>query len=93
MGWILRILLFMLLITVVLRSAYRFLYGVIEGAGMGGGRRVSNRTRTQVTGRMVKDPVCGTYVVQGRALTAVRSGETAWFCSSECQREWLSGKA
>ncbi len=34
MGWILRILLFMLLITVVLRSAYRFLHGVIEGAGM-----------------------------------------------------------
>ena len=33
MGWLLRILLFMLLITVVLRSAYRFLYGVIEGAG------------------------------------------------------------
>ncbi len=42
---------------------------------------------------MVKDPVCGTYVVQGRALTAVRGGETAWFCSSECQRAWLSGKA
>ena len=48
MGWLLRILLFMLLITVVLRSAYRFLYGVIEGAGIGDGRRVSNRGRTQV---------------------------------------------
>jgi YHS domain-containing protein len=92
MGWILRILLFMLLITVVLRSAYRFFYGVIEGAGMDSRRRVSNRHRTQVTGHMVKDPVCGTYVVQGRALTAVRGGETAWFCSSECQRAWLSGK-
>ena len=75
MGWILRVLLFMLLITVVLRSAYRF------------------RARTQVTGHMVKDPVCGTYVVKGRALTAVRGGETAWFCSIECQRAWLSEKA
>lgn len=92
MGWILRLLLFMLLITVVLRSAYRFLYGVIEGAGMES-PRVSRRRRTQVTGHMVKDPVCGTYVVQGRALTAVRAGETAWFCSAECQRVWLSGKA
>jgi YHS domain-containing protein len=92
MGWLLRILLFMLLITVVVRSAYRFLYGVIEGAGMGSGRRVSNRARTQVTGHMVKDPVCGTYVVQGRALAAERGGETAWFCSSECQRAWLSGR-
>ena len=92
MGWILRLLLFMLLITVVLRSAYRFLYGVIEGAGMDS-PRVSHRRRTQVTGHMVKDPVCGTYVVQGRALTAVRNGETAWFCSAECQRAWLSGAA
>jgi YHS domain-containing protein len=92
MGWILRILLFMLLVAVVLRSAYRFLHGVIEGAGMGS-PRVSNRRRAQVTGHMVKDPVCGTYVVQGRALTGVRGGQTAWFCSSECQRAWLSGKA
>jgi YHS domain-containing protein len=92
MGWILRILLFMLLVAVVLRSAYRFLHGVIEGAGMSS-PRVSTRRRRQVTGHMVKDPVCGTYVVQGRALTAVRDGQTAWFCSSECQRAWLSGKA
>jgi YHS domain-containing protein len=90
MGWILRLLLFILLITVVLRSAYRFLHGVIEGAGMDS-PRVSHRRRTQVTGHMVKDPVCGTYVVQGRALTAVRNGETAWFCSAECQRAWLKG--
>ena len=41
----------------------------------------------------MKDPVCGTYVVQGRALTAVRGGQTAWFCSAQCQRAWLSGKA
>jgi YHS domain-containing protein len=93
MGWLLRVLLFMLLITVVVRSAYRFLYGVIEGVGVDTGRRVSNRSRTQVTGHMVKDPVCGTYVVQGRALTAIRGGETAWFCSAQCQRAWLSGKA
>jgi YHS domain-containing protein len=92
MGWILRLVLFMLLITVVLRSAYRFLYGVIEGAGMDS-PRVSQRRRTQVTGHMVKDPVCGTYVVQGRAVTAVRNGETAWFCSAECQRAWLSGES
>jgi YHS domain-containing protein len=90
MGWILRIFLFFLLATILLRSAYRFFQGVIEGAG--GGGRVSGRRGSQVTGRMVKDPVCGTYVVEGRALTAVRGGRTAWFCSPECQRMWLSGK-
>jgi YHS domain-containing protein len=44
-------------------------------------------------GHMVKDPVCGTYVVEGRALTAARNGQTAWFCSPECQHAWLQGKA
>jgi YHS domain-containing protein len=92
MGWIFRFFLFFLLVTILLRSAYRFLQGVIQGAG-GDGARVSGRRASQVTGRMVKDPVCGTYVVEGRALTAVRGGRTAWFCSTECQRLWLSGKA
>ncbi len=90
MGWILRIFLFSLLITILIRSAYRFFQGVIEGVG--GERGRGGRRGAQVTGRMVKDPVCGTYVVEGRALTAVRGGRTAWFCSPECQRMWLSGK-
>jgi YHS domain-containing protein len=37
---------------------------------------------------MVKDPVCGTYVVPSKALTASRGTETAWFCSAECQQAW-----
>ena len=37
---------------------------------------------------MVKDPVCGTYVVPSKALTASRGNETAWFCSPECQHAW-----
>jgi YHS domain-containing protein len=36
----------------------------------------------------VRDPVCGTFVVQSRALTAARAGETAFFCSEECRRKW-----
>ena len=87
MGFLLRVALFLILIAVVLRSAYRFLEGVIEGAT--GGSAASSR---QIAGHMVKDPVCGTYVVQGRALTAVRGQQTAWFCSPRCQQAWLQGK-
>jgi YHS domain-containing protein len=89
MGWLLRIFLFLLLIALVIRSAMRFLEGVIEGANGG----AVKRPRARVTGHMVKDPVCGTYVVQGQALTGVRGGQTAWFCSAECQRLWLAEKA
>lgn len=88
MAWLLRLFLIALLISLVLRSVYRFLEGVIDGAS---GGRV--RGPAPVGGHMVKDPVCGTYVVQGRALMAARGRETAWFCSPECQRRWLEGKA
>jgi YHS domain-containing protein len=89
MGLLVRAVLFLILIAVVLRSAYRFLEGVIEGAnGIPAGQ-----SRRQVGGHMVKDPVCGTYVVQGRALMAVRGQQTAWFCSTRCQQAWLQGKA
>jgi YHS domain-containing protein len=87
MGFLLRVALFLILIAVVLRSAYRFLEGVIEGAT--GGSAAASR---QIAGHMVKDPVCGTYVVQGRALMAVRGQQTAWFCSPRCQQAWLQGK-
>ena len=89
MGFLLRVALFLILIAVVLRSAYRFLEGVIEGAT--GGEAAT--ARRQVSGHMVRDPVCGTYVVQGRALTAIRGQQTAWFCSARCQQAWLQGKA
>ena len=89
MTLLLRAALFLVLIAVIVRSAYRFLEGVIEGAT----GRDAAASRRQVSGHMVKDPVCGTYVVQGRALTAMRGQQTAWFCSSECQQAWLQGRA
>ncbi len=88
MGWIIRIALILVLILLVVRAGWRLLGGVIEGAvstGPAGGRGA----RVPKAGtKMVKDPVCGTYVVQSKALSASSDGETAWFCSSECQRAW-----
>lgn len=83
MTWIIRFILFSLLITLVVRAALRFFGGVVEGATGGGGRKA-----TPVPTKMVKDPVCGTYVVPSKALTASRGEETAWFCSPECQHAW-----
>lgn len=85
MGVAIKLLLILFVIALVVRSLWRFLDGVVEGAS-GPGRR-----RGQVPqkgGRMVRDPVCGTFVVQSRALTADRGGQTAWFCSEDCRRRW-----
>jgi YHS domain-containing protein len=83
MTWVIRFILLSLLITLVVRAAIRFFGGMLEGAtGKGGPAAKPMATK------MVKDPVCGTYVVPSKALTASRGNETAWFCSAECQQAW-----
>ncbi|HEY8535957.1 MAG TPA: hypothetical protein VIL25_05890 [Vicinamibacterales bacterium] len=87
MIWLVRIALLFLLVLIVIRAGWRLLEGVVEGATGVGGR--TGRPRVPETGtKMVKDPVCGTYVVQEKALSASSGGETAWFCSRECQQAW-----
>jgi YHS domain-containing protein len=86
MGWLLRLLLFLLLIVVVLQAAVRIFNGFVEGLG---GRSARRGPRVPVKGTpMVRDPICGTFVVRSRALTAVRGRDTAWFCSEDCRRQW-----
>ena len=41
---------------------------------------------------MVRDPVCGTFVVPARALTLSRGGEVHHFCSEECRRAYRTGR-
>lgn len=84
MTWVIRFLLVSLLITLVVRAAIRFFGGMLEGATGKGGPA----TKPVAATKMVKDPVCGTYVVPSKALTASRGTETAWFCSTECQQAW-----
>lgn len=84
-----RLLLIFLLVLFVGRAVWRLLTGVVEGA-TGTGRR---RSRAPERGtRMVRDPICGTFVVQSRALSADSRGETAWFCSDDCRRKWQARK-
>ena len=33
--------------------------------------------------KMMKDPICGTFVVPGKALSVTADGATVWFCSDE----------
>jgi YHS domain-containing protein len=37
---------------------------------------------------MTKDPVCGTFVVPGKALSLSAGGDTHWFCSERCRDEY-----
>jgi YHS domain-containing protein len=88
MGWLIRILLVSLLILLLVRAGWRMILGVLEGAT---GQRPREAGSKRPSAHMVRDPVCGTFVVQSRALSAFNAGETAWFCSEACRRRWEAG--
>ncbi len=82
LGWLLRL----LLLVLVLRLAWRLLRMVLLVEG-GDGRRVHRG------GTLVRDPVCGTFVVPSRALTARRGGVVHYFCSEACRRAFAESAA
>jgi YHS domain-containing protein len=76
-GLVLKLILFL----VVLRLVWRFVRGVLEGAGY-------FRMPAHPSVGLVRDPVCGVFVVPGQALMARKGSETKYFCSEKCRREW-----
>jgi YHS domain-containing protein len=85
---LLRALLLFLLFVVVVRALWRFLSGVAQGASEAPATRGGPDRRPAM--RMVRDPVCGTYVVPGKALELARGRETLYFCSEQCRTRWAS---
>ena len=76
-GWIVRI----ILVIVVVRLLWRFVRAVLEGAGM-------LQTPRQPSVGLVRDPVCGMFVVPSKALTVHDGPRTQYFCSEKCRTEW-----
>jgi YHS domain-containing protein len=86
----LRTLLLALLIFLIVRAVMRLLGGVVQGATTApSGRR---RRRGPVPVKMVADPVCGTYVIPGKALEAARGRDVMYFCSEKCRDQWVAAR-
>lgn len=45
----------------------------------------------RVSGEMVRDPVCGTYIEETTAVTEVVEGRCVHFCSPACRDRFLAG--
>jgi YHS domain-containing protein len=73
----------------VLRAVWRLLGGVVQGA-ISSGPAGRQRPAAPPAVKMARDPVCGTYVVPGKALELVKAGNTMYFCSPRCRDEWLN---
>ena len=82
----LRVLLFMLLAFYVSRAVWRLLGGIVEGASA---PRSRPRGRAPDRGvAMVRDPVCGTFVLPGNALSLADGRAVVYFCSEACRDKY-----
>ena len=84
----LRLLLLLVLIVLLARGFWRMVDGVVEG--------LTGRGSTEVPGRgvhMVRDPVCGTFVLPERALTLSDGRQRVFFCSTNCRDKYRARTA
>jgi YHS domain-containing protein len=77
---VIKLLLYAILILVIARAFWRVIDGILDGA------RGDERQTTAV--KLVRDPVCGTYVAPGSALSLSAGGTTHYFCSEECRAKY-----
>jgi YHS domain-containing protein len=79
-----------------IRAVWKLLQGVMQGlAGppaQRGARRESGGVPAQGV-QMAKDPVCGTYVVPDRAVSALVGRQTIYFCSTDCRDKYRAKTA
>jgi uncharacterized protein len=86
-----RFLLYFVLFALAVRVIGRFLGGLIDGLtpqNKGGGPgRGSAAPKGEL---MVRDPVCGTFIVPTRAVSLGRGDQERFFCSEKCRNEYLA---
>jgi YHS domain-containing protein len=66
----------------VLRSLLRLVRGIVRGM------QLPEAPPAPTAVPLVRDPVCGTYVVPSNALSAGSGGRVKFFCSEDCRRAY-----
>jgi YHS domain-containing protein len=81
---VVRILLLGILLAMIARAFWRVVDGIVEGIAP---RR--ERHRRMPSGmKLVRDPVCGTYVVPNSTLSLTSRAGTYYFCSETCRAKY-----
>jgi YHS domain-containing protein len=84
----LRFFLIAVFVLLVIRAFGRLFGGVAQGSR--GSRAGAPRGQGPSPVKMTQDPVCGTFVVPGKALSLTAGGATHWFCSERCRAEYAA---
>lgn len=77
-----RVLLLLLLAYIAFRVLWRVLTGVFEGMGY---QRPGGQSPSV---GLVRDPVCGTFILPSKALTSGTGSNTRYFCSEKCRADY-----
>jgi hypothetical protein len=87
---LLRIALLVVLFIFFARAFWRLIDGVLEGV-RGVPRTTGGPHRNGV--QMVRDPVCGTFILPDRALTLTDGRQPVFFCSAGCRDKYRARTA
>ena len=77
-----RLLVWLILASLVLRGLIRLLRGIAEGL------QGPPAPKLPPAVPLVRDPVCGMFVVPGTALSSGTGAQTKYFCSEDCRRAY-----
>jgi uncharacterized protein len=80
-------LLLLVLAMVMARAVWRVIDGVMEGLS-GRGRPTQGGNVPARGVQMVRDPVCGTYVIPDRAVALSDGTGRVFFCSPNCRDQY-----
>jgi uncharacterized protein len=84
-----RFLLWAVLLLLVGRAIRRFFNGIAQGAASPGPRARQRPPSPPDKGElMVRDPVCGTFVLPSRATSMRDRSGTHYFCSDRCREAY-----
>jgi uncharacterized protein len=72
-------------IAYIIYAAFRF----IRKLGRGVRTESAKRPEARLSGTMVKDEACNTYIPKEEALREVIGGQEHFFCSKECRKKFL----
>ncbi|MFH0957084.1 MAG: YHS domain-containing protein [Pseudomonadota bacterium] len=78
-------------IIILIYVGYRILNWALRSLASGpADARIDRGQRKHDINEMVKDPVCGKYVLAWEARRARLNGKDYYFCSDECQKRFLA---
>jgi hypothetical protein len=85
-----RFLLLLALFVVIAKVFWRFFDAMVRGASGSAPQGGTRRRGAAPAVKMSQCPVCGTYVVPGKAISIVSAGTPVYFDTEKCRGEFQS---